>query len=436
MLSGRTTHCHLDSALTLDGPVDVARKPRSKRGRYLLAGGGVAALLLMTLALSRLEPRAPTVDRATLWIDSVARGTMVREVRAPGTLVPERMVIISALTAGRVEALPLRPGVTVDANTVLATLTNPDVQLQLLEAQRQLGSAESQLISLRASLAQQRLQRESAIRQMESDYNRAERDLRTQLALDSVRKGLAAPNELAAARDLAESLGKRLGYERDQLEILDQSVDAQVRQAEQQVNQMRSIVVFNQDRLASMQVRAGEDGVLQELPLELGQWVTPGQRLARVAQPGQLKAVLRVPETQAKDIVVGQKTKIDTRNGIVPGSVIRIDPIVQNGTVTVEVALEGKLPAGARADLSVDGTIEIERLDDVLYVGRPGYGQPESTVGLFRLDPDGVHATRVSVKLGRASVSTIEVVQGLQSGDKVIISDMSQWDQVDRVRLK
>lgn len=271
---------------------------------------------------------------------------------------------------------------------------------------------------------------------MESDYNRAERDLRTQLALDSVKKGLAAPNELAAARDLAESLGKRLGYERDQLAILDQSVDAQVRQAEQQVNQMRSIVVFNQDRLASMQVRAGEDGVLQELPLELGQWVTPGQRLARVAQPGQLKAVLRVPETQAKDIVVGQKTKIDTRNGIVPGSVIRIDPIVQNGTVTVEVALEGKLPAGARADLSVDGTIEIERLDNVLYVGRPGYGQPESTVGLFKLDPDGVHATRVSVKLGRASVSTIEVVQGLQSGDKVIISDMSQWDQVDRVRLK
>lgn len=416
--------------------MDVARQPRSKRGRYLLVGGGVAALLLMTLALSRLEPRAPTVDRATLWVDTVARGTMVREVRAPGTLVPERMVIISALTAGRVEALPLRPGVTVEANTVLATLTNPDVQLQLLEAQRQLGSAESQLISLRASLAQQRLQRESAIRQMESEYNKAQRDLRTQLALDSVRKGLAAPNELAAARDLAQSLGKRLGYERDQLEILDQSVDAQVRQAEQQVNQMRSIVVFNQDRLASMQVRAGESGVLQELPLELGQWVTPGQRLARVAQPGQLKAVLRVPETQAKDIVVGQKTKIDTRNGIVAGSVIRIDPIVQNGTVTVEVALDGKLPAGARADLSVDGTIEIERLDDVLYVGRPGYGQPESTVGLFRLDPDGTHATRVNVKLGRASVSTIEVAQGLQPGDKVIISDMSQWDSVDRVRIK
>lgn len=390
----------------------------------------------MTLALSRLEPRAPTVDRATLWLDSVSRGTMIREVRAPGTLVPERMVIISALTAGRVEALPLRPGVTVDANTVLATLTNPDIQLELLEAQRQLGAAESQLISLRASLSQQRLQRESAIRQMEREHSQAERDLRTLLALDSVKKGLAAPNEVAAARELAQSLEQRLGYERDQLDILDQSVAAQVRQAEQQVSQMRSIVVFSQDRLASMHVRAGEGGVLQELPLELGQWVTPGQRLARVAQPGQLKAVLRVPETQAKDISVGQKTKIDTRNGIVPGSVIRVDPIVQNGTVTVEVALEGKLPAGARADLSVDGTIEIERLDDVMYVGRPGYGQPESTVGLFRVDPDGTHATRVSVRLGRASVSTIEVVQGLQVGDKVIISDMSQWDQTDRVRLK
>lgn len=416
--------------------MDVARQPRSKRGRYLLVGGGVVALLIMTLALGRLEPRAPTVDRATLWLDSVSRGTMIREVRAPGTLVPERMVIISALTAGRVEALPLRPGVTVDANTVLATLTNPDIQLELLEAQRQLGSAESQLISLRASLAQQRLQRESAIRQMEREHSQAERDLRTLLALDSVKKGLAAPNEVAAARELAQSLSQRLGYERDQLEILDQSVAAQVRQAEQQVSQMRSIVVFSQDRLASMQVRAGESGVLQELPLELGQWVTPGQRLARVAQPGQLKAVLRVPETQAKDITVGQKTKIDTRNGIVPGSVIRVDPIVQNGTVTVEVALEGKLPAGARADLSVDGTIEIERLDDVMYVGRPGYGQPESTVGLFRLDPDGTHATLVQVKLGRASVSTIEVLQGLQVGDKVIISDMSQWSEMERVRLK
>ncbi|MHB1223776.1 MAG: HlyD family secretion protein [Gemmatimonadaceae bacterium] len=416
--------------------MDVARQPRSKRGRYLLIGGGVAALLLMSLALGRLEPRAPTVDRATLWLDSVSRGTMIREVRAPGTLVPERMVIISALTAGRVEALPLRPGVTVDANTVLATLTNPDIQLELLEAQRQLGSAESDLIALRASLAQQRLQRESTIRQMEREHSQAERDLRTLLALDSVKKGLAAPNEVAAARELAQSLSQRLGYERDQLEILDRSVAAQVRQAEQQVSQMRSIVVFSQDRLASMHVRAGEDGVLQELPLELGQWVTPGQRLARVAQPGQLKAVLRVPETQAKDIAVGQKTKIDTRNGIVPGSVIRVDPIVQNGTVTVEVALEGELPAGARADLSVDGTIEIERLEDVMYVGRPGYGQPESTVGLFKLEPDGTHATRVNVKLGRASVSTIEVVQGLQVGDKVIISDMSQWDEMERVRLK
>lgn len=394
------------------------------------------ALLLMTLALSRLEPRAPSVDRATLWIDSVSRGTMVREVRAPGTLVPERMVIISALTAGRVEALPLRPGVTVEPNTVIAVLTNPDVQLQLLEAQRQLGGAESQLITLRASLAQQRLQKESTIRQMESDYNRADRDLATLIALDSVRKGLAAPNEIAAARDLARSLEKRLGYEREQLTILEQSVQAQVAQAERQVEQMRSILEFNQERIASMQVRAGEAGVLQELPLELGQWVTPGQRLARVAQPGQLKAVLQVPQTQAKDVVLGQKTKIDTRNGIVPGTVMRVDPIVQNGTVTVEVALGGELPAGARADLSVDGTIEIERLENVLYTGRPGSGQPEGTIGLFRLDPDGTHATRVSVKLGRASVSTVEIAQGLQQGDRVIISDMSQWDNVDRVRLK
>ena len=416
--------------------MDIARQPRPKRGRYILIGTGAVAVLGMTLALSRLEPRAPSVDRAMLVIDTVSRGSMVREIRAPGTLVPERMVIISALTAGRVEALPLRPGSTVEPNTVIAVLTNPDVQLQVLEAQRQLGSAESQLITLRSSLSQQRLQQESAIRQMESDYREAERQLRTLVALDSVRKGLAAPNELEAARDAANSLSRRLENERERLRILDQSVDAQIEQAERQVTQMRSILEFNQGRMESMRVPAGEAGVLQELPLELGQWVTSGERLARVAQPGQLKAVLQVPQTQAKDVVLGQQTKIDTRNGIVQGRVMRVDPIVQNGTVTVEVALEGDLPAGARADLSVDGTIEIERLEDVLYTGRPGNGQPESTVGLYRLDPDGTHASLISVTLGRASVSTVEIRQGLQQGDRVIISDMSQWDGVDRVRLK
>jgi HlyD family secretion protein len=218
--------------------------------------------------------------------------------------------------------------------------------------------------------------------------------------------------------------------------VLEGSVDAQIRQQQQQVTQMRTILQFQQERLASMQVRAGESGVLQELPLELGVWVTPGQRLARVAQPGNLKAVLRVPESQAKDIVLGQETDVDTRNGIVKGRVMRVDPIATNGTVIVEVALEGELPAGARSDISVDGTIEIERLDNVLYTQRPGYGQPESTVQLFKLEPDGKHASRVTVQLGRASVNTIEIRGGLQPGDKVIVSDITNFDNVNRIRLQ
>ena len=414
--------------------MDVARKPRPKRGRYLMIGGGVVVVLLTTLALSKLEPRAPTVERSTLWIDSVSRGEMVREVRAPGTLVPERRVIISAVTPGRVETLPLRPGATVEPNTIIATFSNPDVDLQLLEAQRQLGTARANLITLRASLAQQRLQREGTIRQMLTEYNKAKRDLTMFIALDA--KKLASENEVAAARDVADELEKRLNYERQQLEVLDQSNDAQIAQAEQQVTQNQQMVAFQQERQSSMQVRAGEAGVLQELPLDYGVYVQSGQMLARIAQPGALKAELRVPETQAKDVVQGQKVSIDTRNGLVDGRVMRVDPVVANGTVLVEVQLTGKLPDGARADLSVDGTIEIERLDDVLYVGRPGYGQPNGTIGLFKLEPDGEHASRVSVRLGRASVQTIEVLSGLQQGDKVIISDMTQWDGTDRVRIK
>ncbi|HEX5581009.1 MAG TPA: HlyD family efflux transporter periplasmic adaptor subunit [Gemmatimonadaceae bacterium] len=413
--------------------MDIPRAPRPKRHRYFLIGGGLAVLLLMTYGLSSLEPRAPSVDMATQYTDTVARGPMVREVRAPGTLVPERRYQVSAVTPGRVETLPLRPGAEVEPNTVIATLTNPDVDLQLLEAQRQLGTAQATLITLRSSLAQQRLQQEGAIRQMEADYNDADRELRMYEALAA--KNLAAPNEVARARDRAQSLAKRLDYEREQLDVLERSVDAQVAQAQQQVRQMERIVAFQQERQASMTVRAGEEGVLQELPLDYGVYVQSGQLLARIAKPGALKAELRVPESQAKDIAVGQKATIDTRNGLVAGRVSRIDPIAVTGTVTVEVALEGKLPAGARSDMSVDGTIEIERLPDVMYVARPSYGQPESTTSLFRVDPDGKHATRVQVQLGRASVSTIEVRGGLQVGDRVIISDMSQVDG-DRVRLK
>ena len=416
--------------------MDIARAPQPKRRRNLLIGAGILALVIATVALTRLEPRAPSVERATLWVDSVSRGEFVRQVKANGTLVPERVVIISAVTAGRVETLPLRPGVTVTGETVIATLTNPDVQLQLLEAQRQLTGAEADLANLTTTLASNRLNQEGQVAQVQTLYNEALRQQKLMEALDQRQQGLASANEIASSRERAAELAVRLNAEKERLHLMQQAVGQQLALQQAQVARLRAIVRFNEDRIASMNVKAGEDGVLTELPLDLGQWVLPGQRLGRVAQPGRLKAELRVPETQAKDIAVGQPTSIDTRNGLVAGRVMRIDPISQNGTVTVEVALEGTLPRGARPDLSVDGTIEIERLTNVLYLGRPAYGQPESTVGLFKIEPDGKHASRTNVKLGRSSVNTIEVIQGLQPGDKVIISDMSAWDNVNRVRLQ
>lgn len=414
--------------------MDIKRPPKKKTGRYVAIAGGVLALVLVTVALARLEPRAPSVDRATLLIDSVSRGEMVRSVRAPGTLVPERIVIISAVTAGRVESLPLRPGVTVTPETVIATLSNPEVELERLDAQRQLTAAEATYITLRTQLETQRLAQQAAVAALRTQYNDA---LRQKALFDSLdARNLASAHEVQTAHDRAVELRQRLELEEKQLEVLESSIEEQLELQRAQIERLRAIKEFNDRRVASMRVTAGEAGVLTELPLELGQWVVPGERLARVAQPGELMAVLRVPETQARDVVQGQPAMIDTRNGIVPGHVMRVDPVVQNGTVTVEVALDGELPRGARADLSVDGVIELQRLEDVLYVSRPFYGQAESTIGMFKLEPDGKHAVRVPVTLGASSVNVIEVKSGLQQGDRVIVSDMSQFDQVERVRLQ
>ena len=421
--------------------MDIARAPVKKtRRRLIYIVSGVAGIAAITLALSRLEPAAPSVERSTLWIDSVRQGTMVRQVRAPGTLVPEHIRLVAAITAGRIEQLPIRPGTPVTKNTVILELSNPDVQLESLEAQRQLTAAEGELLNLRTALSTNRLQQESAVAAIRTQYQEAERNLAVYSALEQ--KKLASENEIKLARDRATELKARLAIEQERLKVLDQAEQRQIALQQAQVERLRNITAFQQERVNSMKVTAGEDGVLTELggqqtgQLELGQWVNPGFILAKVAQPGRLKAVLRVPETQAKDVVLGQPTSIDTRNGIVAGRVIRVDPASQNGTVGVEVALEGALPRGARPDLSVDGTIEIERLTNVLYVGRPAYGQAESVVGLFKLDPESNTATRTNVKLGRSSVNTIEVVQGLAVGDKVIISDMTAWDNVDKVRLK
>jgi multidrug resistance efflux pump len=415
--------------------VDIARAPRPKRGRYIAIAGGIVGIVAVSVALTRLEPAAPSVERATLWIDTVRRGTMVRQVRAPGTLVPEHVRIISALTAGRVEQKIATVGSTVQPGSVLLEMSNPDVELQALEADRSLAAAEANLVNLRSSLQTQRMQQRSTIASITSEYNTAKRNAEVYEALD--KKGMSSPNEVATARDRMTELETRRKLEADRLALYDRTITEQLKLEEANVERLRGIAKFQHDRVSAMKVTAGEPGVLQDMTLELGQWVVPGQQLARVAQPGRLKAVLRVPETQAKDIVIGQPVSIDTRNGLVDGRVSRVDPAATAGTVTVEVALEGSaLPKGARADISVDGTIEIERLPDVVYVGRPAYGQAESTVGLFRLEPDGKSASRVQVKLGHGSVNTVEVLNGLKPGDRVIISDVSQWDAQDRLRIK
>jgi multidrug resistance efflux pump len=414
--------------------LDIPRAQVKSRKKYFVIGGGIIALVAVTVALSRMEPASPTVERSTLWIDSVQKGTMLRQVRAPGTLVPEQIRYIPAVTAGRVEQVLVRPGTAVKANTVLLELSNPDVQLEMLAAQQQLTAAEAQLISLRTNLESTRLNQEGVLATVRTQYEDAKRIAEVTNALDE--KGLSSASEAGRARDNLKELAARVEIEEKRLAILNNTIESQISLQRAQVSRLRDIAQFQVNRVGSMKVTAGADGVLQDMNLEPGQWVNPGITLGRVAQPGRLKAVLRVPETQAKDITIGQPVSIDTRNGLVAGRVFRIDPSVQNGTVQVEAMLEGELPRGARPDLSVDGTIEIERLTDVMYVGRPAYGQAESTVGLFRLEPDGSTAVRVNVKLGRSSVNTIEIVSGLIPGDKVIISDMSQYDNFERVRLR
>jgi multidrug resistance efflux pump len=413
--------------------VDIKRDPPKKTKRNILIAGGVVALIATTVALSQLEARPPSVTRSEIIIDSVKRGTFVREVRAPGTLVPENIRYVAAVTGGRVEDRPLRPGSQVTANTVILVLSNPDVQLQALDAQRQLASAEADFVTLRTNLENSKLAQESSIAQLRTQHSQAVRDLAMYQELD--KKQLSSAYEVQRARESLEELATRLDIAQRQLELSKTAMVEQIDKARDNVERFRTVSQFQQVRLASLRVMAGLDGVLQSLNWELGQWVNPSQEVARVAQPGRFKAVLRVPETQAPDVVVGQNVAVDTRNGIVPGQVMRVDPISQQGTVTVEVSLSGEMPPGARGDLSVDGTIEIERLTDVLFVQRPAYGQPDATVGLFKLESDGRTAVRTNVKLGKASVNQIEVQGGLQVGDRIIITDMTTYDNATKVRI-
>jgi len=414
--------------------VDIPRKPRRKGRRWLAASGGALLVVAVTVSLSRLRAAAPVVDRTALWTDTVKRGPMLREVKGPGTLVPEQIRLITADTAGRVERIPLRPGAPVEPGTMILELSNPDVMLQALDAERQLAQSRADLINLRATAEGNTLNTNSSLATLEAEAadatRRAEAD-----------EGLAKNGSLSAIEaqqqvQKAESLRKRLEIEKRRLGVVSGSGKEQVAAQEAQVERLKAMVEFRRRQVEGMKVRSPERGVLSELPLELGQWVTPGALLAKVVQPERLKAVLRIPETQTRDVALQLSASIDTRNGIVQGKVSRINPSASQGSVEVDVSLPGELPRGARPDLTVEGTIEIEKLQDVLYVGRPAGAQPNGQVELFKLAKDGGEARRTKVKLGRSSVSTVEVVDGLADGEVVILSDMSAWDSHERVRLR
>jgi len=417
----------------MDVPREGAARKRLIK-RIVLGGIALAVIAGVSLGLSRLKPAAPHVERSVVWMDTVKRGPMVREVRGLGSLVPEQILWIPAASDGRVEKTPMLAGAVVRADTVLVVLSNPELELAALDAEYAVKGAEARYKDLQLQMESQRLTQEADLVKLQSDYRqaklRAERD--NQLAAAGLMIDLDRQISVAAA----EQLDNRQQVEKRRLDMSSRSIDAQLAVLRADIDKLRALAQLKRDQVAALQVRAGVAGVLQEVSVQVGQRVGPGFILAKVVQPERLKAELKIPETQAKDLQIGQQAVIDTRNGFIPGRVSRIDPSVREGNVTVDVRLEGALPQGARPDLSVDGTIELERLDDVVYVGRPAFGQPSSTLSLFRFDPESKEASRVSVKLGRASVSTIEVVEGLRTGDQVILSDMTQYDSVNRIRIR
>jgi multidrug resistance efflux pump len=416
--------------------MDILRKRPARPWRRYASFAALSVLVLGggTLGLRRLRVAAPTVDRATVWIDTVQRGTMVREIQGQGKLVPEDVRWISATTPARVDQILVRPGTAVAPETVLLVLVNPEVELAALEAERQLAGSESELVNLRASLESQRLSQESQVATLRSELGDARR--RAVADDDLANRGFLSELERGQSRDRAAELAGRVDFEEKRAKALGRGLAAQLAAQEQQVERLRAIAEFRRRAVDELHVRAGAAGVLQQLPLQVGQSVAAGALLANVARPDKLKAEIRVPEVQAKDVQIGLSTTVDTHAGLVSGHVVRVDPAVMSGFVKVDVSLEGNLPAGARPDLSVAGTMELDRLEDVLFVGRPAQGQPDSDIGLFKVEPDGDVAVRTPVRLGRTSVKTVEVVRGLRQGDRVILSDMAQWSEAERVKLR
>jgi HlyD family secretion protein len=416
----------------MDVPRPHVAKQKRKR-RIIIVAASILGLILVTVLLSRLKPAVPSVDRSTVWIDTVKRGPMVRQVRGLGTLVPVDIRWIAANTEGRVEKIVVWPGTTVQADTVILELTSPELEQTAGDAESKAKAAEAELTTLRATLQRELLDQESITARVHSEYEQAkmERQTNDQLAKNGLVSELVYKTSKVKEAELAnrdEIENKRLAFSRD-------SIEPQIASKQAAVDQAKEFAKLKVDQVQQLHVKAGMDGVLQQLPVQIGQRVTPGTNLARVADPTKLKAQVKIAETQAKDILIDQKAAIDTRNGIAVGHVTRVDPAVEQGTVTVDVAIDGDLPKGARPDLSVDGTIELERLDNVIYVGRPAFGQENNTVGIFKLVSGTSEAVRTPVKLGRSSVNTIEILSGLEPGDQVILSDTSSMDAHERIRL-
>src|SRR5262249_10447054 len=418
--------------------MDIKRPPKSKLKKKartaVLVVLGLVALVGITYGLTKLKPAAPTVDRSTSVIDTVKRGEMLRQVHGAGTLVAELTRRIPAPADGRVEKIPAQPGVEVHADTVIAELSNPQLEQQAADADLQVKAAQADEENLRVKLESEAMAQQAAIATSNAEYSQAKMELDTNEQL--AKQGLVADLTLRMARVHVDDLNNRVNVEKQRLAIAGKSTKAQLNAQHARTEQLRALAKLKHEQVNNLVVRSGSEGVLQQISVQVGQQVTPGLDIALVADPSSLKAELKVAETQIKDIKIGQSVEVDTRNGIIQGQVSRIDPAAREGTFTVDASLKGPLPPSARADLSVDGTIELERLENVLNMGRPAFGQGQATVKIFRLSPDGRTATKTTVVLGRYSVSTIEVVDGLREGDQVILSDTSAWGNYEVIQLR
>jgi len=418
--------------------MDIKRPPKSKLKKKLRTAVfvvvGLAAIAGITYGLTKLKPAAPALDPSTAVIDTVKRGEMVRDVRGNGTLVPQVTRWVPAPTDGRVESILLQAGVEVGADTVIVELSNPQLEQQATDADFQVKAAEADEQNLRVKLESDTMTQKAAVATINAQYSQAKLQLDADEGL--AKQGFLPELQLKISRVAVQDLANRLKVEQERLAVNSKSTQAQLNAAASRLQQLRAMSKLRRDQVDALKVRAGTAGVLQQVSVQVGQQVTPGLNIARVADPASLKAVLRVAETQIKDVRIGQTVLVDTRNGVIQGTVARIDPAAREGTFDVDASLVGPLPPSARPDLSVDGTIELERLKDVLKVGRPAFGQANQTIGMFVLTPDGTEAVRTKVTLGRNSVSTVEIVDGLKEGDKVIISDTSALDSYNRIRLR